>query len=65
VKLAMDIAPVNQKSIMVSKETDSSIAKEVSLASPLLKQLVAKERRFGNLPKAYIQRYYYMIKVIY
>jgi hypothetical protein len=47
-ELAMDIARVNRKLFTVSKDTYLLIAKETSLASPLLKQQVAKERRFGN-----------------
>jgi hypothetical protein len=51
---SMGIARVNRKPIMVSKGTYLLIVREISLASPLLKQLVAKltmplqERRFGN-----------------
>jgi hypothetical protein len=42
----MAIARVNRKPITVSKDTDLLIAKETSLASPLQKQQVAKDRRF-------------------
>ncbi|MFT6193187.1 MAG: hypothetical protein ACJASU_000081 [Cognaticolwellia sp.] len=44
----IDIARVNRKPITISKETCLLIAKETSLVSPLQKQQVAKEGRFGN-----------------